>query len=305
MRLLVLSDLHLEFGVSLNLPAAMEYDAVVLAGDIQTPGTKAVQWAKRDSTFSGKPVILIPGNHEYYGHALGTELQQMRSAAQDSNVHILSRDVVVVAGVRFIGCTLWTDFQLAIKQDDGSQLVNVERALHIANHGLNDFRCIELQATVRNQYRERQLRRLMRAEDTLALHWTERDWLRRVLAEPFAGPTVVVTHHGPGKDSVHPNYASDWLTPAFVSDLPDSFFEVPALWIHGHTHTPFDYQRQGCRIVSNPRGYPQKDGTFENPAFNAGLVIDIPDADNWDRPKHKVIPASFRSAESECSFSRL
>ena len=28
-----------------------------------------------------------------------------------------------------------------------------------------------------------------------------------------------------------------------------------ALWIHGHTHTAFDYWVQGTRIVCNPRGY--------------------------------------------------
>lgn len=46
--------------------------------------------------------------------------------------------------------------------------------------------------------------------------------------------TVVVTHHAPAAGSVAERYAADWLTPAFVSDLPDGFFEIPALWVHGH-----------------------------------------------------------------------
>lgn len=57
MKVLVLSDLHLEFGAMLTLAADVDYDAVVLAGDIQNPGTKAVHWARRDSTFGGKPVL--------------------------------------------------------------------------------------------------------------------------------------------------------------------------------------------------------------------------------------------------------
>ncbi len=275
MKVLVLSDLHLEFGAPLHLDVDADYDIVVLAGDIHSPGTKAVQWACRDSTFGGRPVLLVPGNHEYYSRVLPTELQQMRSAARNSNVHLLSRDVVTIDGVRFIGCTLWTDFQLAVVQPDGSETTNVERALNTASLGLNDFRCIELQATMQSQSRERQLRRLLRAEDTLAMHWVDRDWLRRALAEPFAGPTIVVTHHAPSMGSVDSKYASDWLTPSFVSNLPDSFFEEPTLWIHGHTHTQFDYQRNNCRIVSNPRGYPIRDGSFENLAFNAHLVVDF------------------------------
>lgn len=274
-RVLVLSDLHLEFGATLNLAAVVDYDVVVLAGDIQSPGTKAVHWARRDSTFGGKPVILVPGNHEYYGRVLDAELQQMRSAALNSNVHVLSRDVVCIAGVRFLGCTLWTDFQLPVLEDDGSQFGNVERALNAANHGLNDFRCIELQTTVQSQYRQRQLRRLLRAEDTLAMHWVERDWLRRALEEPFEGPTVVVTHHAPAAGSVARRYECDWLTPAFVSDLPEEFFEVPSLWVHGHTHTQFDYKRGYCRVLSNPRGYPVGNGLFENGAFNPHLLIDV------------------------------
>jgi len=275
-KVLVLSDLHLEFGAPLNLTADVDYDVVILAGDIQSPGTKAVHWARRDSTFGCKPVLLVPGNHEYYGRILDAELQQMRSAALDSNVHVLSQDVVTIAGVRFVGCTLWTDFQLPVLEDDGSQFVNVERALNTANHGLNDFRCIELQTTVQNQYRQRQLRRLLRAEDTLAKHWVERDWLRRTLEVPFSGPTVVVTHHAPAAGSVACRYERDWLTPAFVSDLPDSYFEVPSLWVHGHTHTQFDYNRGRCRVLSNPRGYPVGNGSFENSAFNPLLLIDVP-----------------------------
>lgn len=276
MRLLILSDLHLELEAPLKLPPDVEYDVVLLAGDIHNPGRKAVEWAQREDTFGRKPVVLVPGNHEFYGCVMHAELEKMRNAAKGSNVHVLARDVLVLAGLRIVGCTLWTDFQLGIKQPDGSVLANVERSLGTASGSMNDFRCIELHATMKSQYRERQLHRLLRAEDTLAMHWIDRDWLSRVLAPPFDGPTVVVTHHAPSKGSVAAKYADDWLTPAFASDLPPDFFSVPTLWVHGHTHTEFDYEQNGCRIVSNPRGYPMKDGSFENPLFNAGMVVEIP-----------------------------
>jgi predicted phosphodiesterase len=275
MKLLVLSDIHLELGTALTLPPGLQYDAVVLAGDIHSPGHKAVHWAKRDSTFGGKPIILVPGNHEFYNCAMDVELEQMLVAADGSNVHVLRRDVVVVGGVRFIGCTLWTDFLLPVRQADDSLVSDLGRSLTEASRCMNDFRLIEVSAVMKSPHRGRRFRRLLRAEDTLAMHWVDRDWLRRELANSFDGPTVVVTHHAPAGGSVARQYAADWLTPAFVSDLPAAFFEVPALWVHGHTHSPFDYQRGTCRVVSNPRGYRMHDGSFENQHFNAGFIVEV------------------------------
>jgi hypothetical protein len=62
---------------------------------------------------------------------------------------------------------------------------------------------------------------------------------------------------------------------AFVNELPDAFFDVPAIWIHGHTHQQFDYRVRSCRIVSNPRGYVNWSGRIENKAFDPALVIDV------------------------------
>lgn len=276
MMLLVLSDLHLELGYSFAMPEGVDYDAVVLAGDIHSPGHKAVHWAQLESTFGGRPVVYVPGNHEFYGvHSLGHELAEMKRAAEGSNVHILDRGDVVIDGVRFLGCMLWTDFQLQMRCGDVVD-TNVHLALEEANRGLNDFRLIQLLAPAMREHRSREFRRLLRAEDTLAMHWVDRDWLRRELTKPFDGPTVVVTHHAPSQGSVAAKYAGDRLTPAFVSDLPDEFFGVPALWLHGHTHTPADYRRGDCRVVSNPRGYRMRDSSFENPHFSACFVVAVP-----------------------------
>lgn len=273
MKVLVLSDLHLEFGDSLSVPEGLEYDVVVLAGDINAPGHRAVHWAKRDSTFCGRPVVYVAGNHELYGCVLVNELAKMRKSAEGSNVHFLNRDSIVIEGTRFLGCTLWTDFQLPVGSDDGRQEVDVTAALNEANRCLNDFRLIETSTPVKRGHRERSVRRLLQAEDTLSMHWIDRDWLRRQLAEPFAGSTVVVTHHAPASGSVAMQYATSWLTPAFVSDLPETFFRAPVLWVHGHTHSPFDYVHGACRVVSNPRGYRLDDEEFENQSFTAGYVV--------------------------------
>jgi hypothetical protein len=38
--------------------------------------------------------------------------------------------------------------------------------------------------------------------------------------------------------------------------------------VHGHTHSPFDYQVGATRIVCNPKGY-----SGENPNFDPALTI--------------------------------
>ena len=63
MKVLVLSDLHLEFAPFEPVPD-LEFDVVILAGDIHSPAKRAVQWAA--DRFRGKPVIYLLGNHECY-----------------------------------------------------------------------------------------------------------------------------------------------------------------------------------------------------------------------------------------------
>lgn len=273
MRLLVLSDLHLEICDKLQLAEDLRFDITVFAGDIHCPGREAIRWARTAPGISVRPAILVAGNHEFYGAVLSEELAAMRRAAEDSQVHVLNRQALVIGGVRFLGCTLWTDFQLPFGTDART---DVGLALHHATAGMADYQRIELIAPAIRAARARDFARLLRAEDTLAMHWVDRDWLRRELQTPFDGPTVVVTHHAPSATSVAPQYVGDRLSPAFASNLPDEFFDVPALWIHGHTHHSADYTKRRCRVLSNPRGYPVRTGGFENTSFNPCLVVEVP-----------------------------
>ena len=111
--------------------------------------------------------------------------------------------------------------------------------------------------------------------DALVLHQQSREWLANELAVPFAGKTVVITHHGIGWGSVAPKYREDILSAGFASDMTE-LVEQADLWIHGHTHHSHDFGVGKCRVVVNPRGYPAHDGlAFENKLFNSQLVVDI------------------------------
>jgi Icc-related predicted phosphoesterase len=293
-KLLILSDIHLEFGVDYRAPRD-GYDVVILAGDITSPGDKAVRWARRASTFGGRPVVVVPGNHEYYGHTMEPAMSAMKAASSGSNVHVLDGHEVTVDGVRFLGATLWTDFALAI----GTKVAThsrIRRSMDTARLKLNDYRVIR---TRRSRAGESQdpvapepgdadgadtsstdrPSRLLEPEDTLALHLAQREWLASKLAEPTEGKTVVVTHMAPHRGSLAPEYEGDWLSGGFVSELPKVFFEVPALWVHGHVHNSFDYCVESCRVLCNPRGYPMgrtyEGPRFENPSFDPALIVEI------------------------------
>ena len=59
----------------------------------------------------------------------------LRIAAQKSGVHFLENDQVIIDGVRFLGCTLWTNFKLF--GEELKQLCMLEGRSY-----LNDFRVI-------------------------------------------------------------------------------------------------------------------------------------------------------------------
>jgi Icc-related predicted phosphoesterase len=274
MRLLVLSDLHIEFG-TFDVPKDVDYDIAILAGDIGVPGKKAIQWAKRESTFGrAKAVIFLAGNHEFYGTVMQRQRCAMRDACVGSRVHFLDCDEVILDGVRFLGCTLWTDFALSVESPNG-RLSDTDYAMDACRKVLSDYQVIRRQV---GEDRDGAIVRTLRPEDTLSIHRAHRAWLRAALLEPFDGPTVVITHHAPHRQSLASDYEDDWLSAAYVSELPDEFFTVPTLWVHGHTHTSFEYRVENCRVVCNPRGYlsgfPATKG-IENRQFDARLIIEV------------------------------
>lgn len=249
MKVRVLSDLHLEFGAW--EPPAAPADVVVLAGDI-TPGPRGLAWAREH--FPDTPIVYVLGNHEFYGEVFETATASAREQAAGLGVHLLECDAVVIGGVRILGCTLWTDFRL-----EGGRAAEARAKLE-ARHLMNDFRVIRCAGGT------------FTPDDAQRLHERAREWLGHRLAEPFDGPTVVVTHHLPHRRSIHPRYAHHPLNPCFATHLPKLVQRPVALWIHGHTHESMDYRVRGTRVVCNPRGYFPHD---MNPSFDPALVVEI------------------------------
>jgi predicted phosphodiesterase len=259
-------------------------DLLVLAGDIGSyqPGSALGSLGVEDfglARFSPRPVheggagwptpvIFVPGNHEYDGLEFDAATQRLRQACERWGLIWLDRQSVVLQGVRFVGCTLWTDFDAlnspgpdaagAADQRGAlaAQLKARDKAFRAANFYLRKNH--SLQGGVP-----------MLAEQVRALGLQDQQWLRQSLATHFDGPTVALTHFAPSLLSADPRYGLTPGTAGFCNAL-DDLLPSAQLWLHGHLHCPQDYVSQGCRVVANPLGYARKG---EQKSFQPDLLI--------------------------------
>jgi predicted phosphodiesterase len=253
MKLHLLSDLHL--GVAGFQAPATDADVVVLAGDIARPA-EALDFALG----LGKPVLYVPGNHEFYGGSLDGTLAQLRALCAGTQVHLLHDDALVLGGVRFLGTPLWTDFALF---GDGAEREEAEAA---AARFMRDFQRIRITEDADA---------LLTPEHTAALFHRHASWLAQQLDAGFDGATVVITHHAPSPRSIHARFAGSLVNVCFVSRAEHLLGrDKVELWVHGHTHDSFDYTVDGTRVVCNPRGY-RRNEVDENAAFDPGLVVTV------------------------------
>jgi Icc-related predicted phosphoesterase len=254
LKLQILSDLHLEMmkpPYSWQIPETSA-ELIVLAGDIGRSAL-GVGWAIRETERLDKPIVYVPGNHEYYKESLTVAAGIMRGAARGSKVRVLDMDEFAWNGVRFLGLTLWTDYSLfGRKRRTG--------VMKRADLFLNDHRLINWPYGFTPGH-------------ALERHTQGRAWLEAKLADGWNGPTVVITHHAPSLLGTDTRFHSDLLTAAFVSNLEDVIQHFsPPLWVHGHTHHCIQYMIGSTRVVSNQKGYPHEPATGQ---FDPSLVVEI------------------------------
>lgn len=258
MKIALLSDLHLS--MQALTPAPTPADVVVLAGDLGRPEA-AIAWARDCAQrHGGRPVLFVAGNHEFYGSDLASAMHRLREQARGSPVQVLEQDEWHHAGVRFLGCTLWSDhrlFESAQQRDEG---------LAMSMRLMRDFSRIRIAADFPEPFSPAVAQLLF--DRSVA-------WLEGRFAQPHDGPTVVITHFAPSRESIATRFAGSPINTCFVSDLEAQIRRwQPALWLHGHTHDSFDYRIGRTRVVANPRGYVLH-GEVENRAFDPSLVLDL------------------------------
>ena len=281
MNIQLLSDLHLEAHPHFVTQPAAAADVLVLAGDVGSY-QEGSQLAGDDfglarfsplPQYAGwpTPVLFVPGNHEYDGQDFDAADLRLRNTCDRLGIAWLERETLHLQGVRFVGTTLWSDFDALADDEHVTDLARRLKMRDKAFRAANFY----LRKTGGTRYDELFLAEPMRAQGLVC-----REWLQTALQEPFDGPTVVVTHFAPSLRSADPRYGLVPGTAGFCNAL-DALFPHAQLWLHGHLHAPSDYIADGtrsdasrwqCRVVANPLGYARKG---EQDAFEPQLCIPV------------------------------
>jgi predicted phosphodiesterase len=278
-RLWIGSDWHLELTRGWDLPsgdARPDFDVMIVAGDLIPRAERGVKWLIE--RVPDRPVIYVPGNHEFYGTDLDRTVEKAKEAAAGTQIFAVQNEAIRLGDVTFAGATLWTDFDLF-----GDQ----RRAIGVAADRMNDFKKIRC-----NHYRDR-----FRPQHALARHVESRAFFEAEMRKPRGGNKLVtISHHAPHPGrfsnrmpSLSPLSDGDVLTAAYRSDLTSLMWPAaiengrnalrPAdLWIFGHTHESVDTTIGWTRLVSNAKGYgpwAPRERTWDNPRFDPHFVIEI------------------------------
>lgn len=246
------SDIHLEMYdlckvIRLLRHVPIKAPLCVLAGDIGYPASKQYEVFLKWISNKFEHVFLITGNHEYYSKDLTKEEndQKIKDLIYENewkNIHFLhpsnpSFDLPDT-NIRFIGSTLWTSIE------EGSQVLN--DAYHIKDWSYQK----------QNEW-----------------HFSEKAFLQNEIekAKVEKKRVVVITHHLPSLQLIHPKYRKYGdFNKLFASSIDELISDPVLLWIYGHTHTPMEMEMNGVKTVTNPIGYPG-----ENIKVDFGKVIEI------------------------------
>jgi Icc-related predicted phosphoesterase len=281
MRVAVVSDLHIDIDHNAwRDPPALDADLLIVIGDTTNPMVLGLPWIAE--TFGNVPhIIYVPGNHCFYRGRPGSgeertfyqdQTERARSLARSLGITFVQNDVCDIGGVRFVGATMWSDLSILPRG------LTVRDAMSQSQKGWYEGGWRNWERNYHNDFREIRYggpgtRKRFTPSQMLALHRESKEVFERVLATPFDGDTVAITHMGPA-ESVEPGDHS-WLYG--WSDLQHLMHGplAPRYWLHGHVHTSLDYTIGDTRVICNPRGHPGPGGMRENPNFDPHLTIDV------------------------------
>ena len=279
MKIKLVSDLHLEFS-DVDIPNN-GCDVLILSGDILIAqdlhdhprqswveskeylwkgGTMRPEKSDRFRNFLDRcskefpHVVYVAGNHEFYhGRWLATIDYLREETSYWPNIYFLEKDVKVIDGVPFLGCTLWTDL------NKGNPVT-----MHNVSHMLNDHRLIRHDGLGYTK---------LRAYHCMERHNEHLTWLKETV--PLYDECIVVTHMGPTHLSINEKYKDDYhLNGAYCSDLSEFILDHPQikLWTQGHTHHAFTYKVGNTTVACNPRGY---EGYEPDSGWDVNRILEV------------------------------
>lgn len=269
MKAWIASDMHVNNSElarhDIEIPDA---DICICAGDISGIVEMSMQFLLRNIS-PRLPVVVVLGNHEFYGATIDAGVKTARRMTKGTNVTVLENETFFFGNTRIIGATLWTDFE--IEHGVENELPLPERKAHAIN--ISKRYMADFHAIFRSDWPQRGMPGLLTAKELIERHMESRTFITSEMADQFDGRTVVLSHHAPFPRSLHPRFKGHASNGAFASDLSAMIAEgKPDLWVHGHVHHFLDYQEGTTRVICNPRGYERERA---HTGFISGLVVDI------------------------------
>ncbi len=270
MRAWIISDIHfspidLVRGRTPQIPKA---DICICAGDVSDNVAASIAYLRRNIE-PHMPIVLVLGNHDYFGSSIDSALERARSLTSDTRIHLLENESVVIGGCNFIGATLWTDFAIPIGGDD--DLTPEERkriAFSLAPYRMADYHCI-----YRSDERLPEENGMLTVREVLLRHVASRKFIEAQLRSAEGEKAIVVTHHAPLVESLSSRFYGHVTNACFASDLSEMVTRYqPAAWIHGHIHSARDFIHEKTRILCNPLGYAHENASS---GFRPNFIVDL------------------------------
>lgn len=259
MTIQYLSDLHLEFKDNVEflrqLPRKVTGDILIVAGDTMyldddtMKNSEFIRWAANNY----ERVLLIPGNHEYYGDHDLSATDDSWELKLSSNVSYYNNNVVTIGNTDIIMSTLWSYIPLEYRQPIG--------------FFLNDFHRIQYQG------------RKFTTDDYNFEHAKSLDFLKRAVARSKARHRIVVTHHVPTRFCSPKKLRvirDGTLSDAFTVDLTEYIDSAQIdYWIYGHSHLNIGVELGRTKVTSNQLGYVfRKENEWNGFDFGKHIEVD-------------------------------
>lgn len=240
MKIQYCSDIHLEMPTNkeylLEYPIEPVGEVLLLAGDITNakyyddPRPVEKQFFRTLSEQFDR-VFIIAGNHEFYRSWDVGVLEKPLLKEIERNVFLLNNQTVVYKDIAFFFTTLWSE----INQLDEDYV----------RRSMPDFSLITYQ------------KKSFLVKYYNQLHKQALEFLETSIPQSGNTKKVIVSHHLPSLQCVHPDHIGSRLGSAFATDLDEFILKhQPDYWVYGHSHRNMPEILIGkTKLVTNQLGY--------------------------------------------------
>jgi predicted MPP superfamily phosphohydrolase len=257
------SDIHLDFDINpkrfdakkLWMPERLETDkntTLILTGDLwhakKTYSFSGYSWLKEVAS-QFQYVIIVLGNHDFWNGNISKEYGKFKQALVDQNItntFLLQNEALLIGDNKFIGATLWTDFNKGRR----------EAMNHIKNV-MYDYKYIKIGKGFNK----------LKPENILDEHLKSKQFIFENAIRDYPEQKIyVLTHHAPSIQSVkEEDIRPDTLLEnyAYYSDLEKEIINSQIdYWFHGHLHNASNYTIGTTNVINNARGYPDNNSQY-------------------------------------------